>query len=163
MEAAGEELVPAVDCCLLRLVHQDELLRQTQAAGVVARLEGGGARQDPPLDVGLDPLILEGPNVPGEFGLDPLLRVLEVRLMVGISGLPLGRTDTDILHDGLVVGSHLRLIDDPLVHAPAPLHHADRVLAPAVAVRLPIVGCWGGDLGVVAGHQLAEVGHCPGR
>ena len=39
MEAAREELVPAVDCCLLRLVHQDELLRQTQAAGVVARLE----------------------------------------------------------------------------------------------------------------------------
>ena len=35
MEAAGEELVPAVDRCLLRLVHQDEFLRQTQAAGVV--------------------------------------------------------------------------------------------------------------------------------
>ena len=163
MEAAGEELVPAVDCCLLRLVHQDELLRQTQAAGVVARLEGGGARQDPPLNVGLDPLILEGPNVPGEFGLDPLLRVLEVRLMVGISGLPLGRAHTNILPHGLVVGSHLRLVDHPLVHAPAPLHHANRVLAPAVAVWLPIVGGWGGDLGVMAGHQLAEVGHCPLR
>ena len=46
MEAAGEELVPAVDRCLLRLVHQDEFLRQIQAAGVSTRLEGGAARQD---------------------------------------------------------------------------------------------------------------------
>ena len=46
MEAAGEELVPAVDRCLLRLVHQDEFLRQIQAAGVGTRLEGGAARQD---------------------------------------------------------------------------------------------------------------------
>ena len=73
MEAAGEELVPAVDRRFLRLVHQDKFLHQTQAAGVVARLEGGGARQDPPLDVGLVSLVLEGPNVSGEFGLDPLL------------------------------------------------------------------------------------------
>ena len=73
VEAAGEEFVPAVDHRLLRLVHQDEFSHQTQAAGAVARLEGGGARQDPPLDVGLDPLVLEGPNVSGEFGLDPLL------------------------------------------------------------------------------------------
>ena len=110
MEAAGEELVPAVDRCLLWLVHQDEFLRQTQAAGVVARLEGGGARQDPPLDVGLDSLVLEGPNVSGEFGLDPLLRVLEVRLVVGISGLPLGRAHTNVLHHGLVVGSQYMYI-----------------------------------------------------
>ena len=57
MEAAGEELVPAVDRCLLRLVHQDEFFHQTQAAGVVARLERIGARQDTPLYVGLDPLV----------------------------------------------------------------------------------------------------------
>ena len=84
MEAAREEFVPAVDSRLLRLVHQDKFLHQTQAAGVVARLQGGGARQDPPLNVGLDPLVLEGPDVSGEFGLDPLLRVLEVRLYVYI-------------------------------------------------------------------------------
>ena len=43
--------------------------------------------QDPPLDSDVvveDPLVLEGPDVSGEFGLDPLLRVLEVRLYVYI-------------------------------------------------------------------------------
>ena len=35
MEAAREEFVPAVDRRLLRLVHQDKFLHQTQAAGVV--------------------------------------------------------------------------------------------------------------------------------
>ena len=102
MEAAGEEFVPAVDSRLLQLVHQDEFFHQTQAAGVVARLEGGGARQDPPLDVGLDPLVLEGPDVAGDFGVNPFFRVLEVRFVVGISGLPLGRAHTNILHHGLV-------------------------------------------------------------
>ena len=70
MEAAGEEFVPAVDRRLLRLVHQDEFFHQTQAAGVVARLEGGGARQDPPLDVGLDHLVLEGPDVAKKYVLN---------------------------------------------------------------------------------------------
>ena len=91
MEAAGEELVLAADGRLLRRVHEDELFREAQAAGVVACHEGRGARQDQPLDVGLDPLVLEGPYVAGEFGFNPLLRVLEVRFVVGISGLPLGR------------------------------------------------------------------------
>jgi len=36
VEAPGEKLVPGVDGCLLRLVHQDVFFLQAQAAGVVA-------------------------------------------------------------------------------------------------------------------------------
>ena len=50
VQAPGEKLVPGVDGCLLRLVHQNVFLLQAQAAGVVACLEGGAVGQDPPLD-----------------------------------------------------------------------------------------------------------------
>ena len=41
MQAARKELVPGIDGRLLRLVHQDVFFLWTQAAGVVACLEGG--------------------------------------------------------------------------------------------------------------------------
>ena len=120
--------------------------------------------QDPPLDgdvvVG-DPLVLEGPDVSGQLGVLPLLRVLEVGLMVSVPGLPFRCTDSDILHQGLGGSSHLRLIDNLLVHAPGSLHHTDGVPPPAVAVLLPQVGGRGGDPGVVASHNLAKIGHVP--
>ena len=87
VQAPGEKLVPGVDGCLLRLVHQNVFLLQAQAAGVVACLEGGAVGQDPPLDgdvVVEDPLVLEGPDVSGQLGVLPLLRVLEVGLMVSV-------------------------------------------------------------------------------
>ena len=40
-------LVPAVGDRLAWLVHEDELLCEKQFEGAVARLDGGGARQDP--------------------------------------------------------------------------------------------------------------------
>ena len=78
VQAAREELVPGIDGGLLRLVHQDVFFLQTQAAGVVACLEGGAVGQDPPLDgdvVVEDPLVLEGPDVAGQLGVLPLLCV----------------------------------------------------------------------------------------
>ena len=166
VQAPGEKLVPGVDGRLLWLVHQDVFLLQAQAAGVVACLEGGAVGQDPPLDsdvVVQDPLVLEGPDVAGQLGVLPLLCVLEVGLMVSVPGLPFRCTDSHILHRGLGGSSHLRLIDNLLVHAPGSLHHADGVLPPAVAVLLPQVGGGGGDPGVVASHNLAEIGHGPVR
>ena len=166
MQAAREELVPGVDGRLLWLVHQDVFLLQAQAAGVVASLEGGAVGQDPPLDsdvVVQDPLVLEGPDVAGQLGVLPLLCVLEVSLVVSVPGLPFRCTDPDVLHQGLGGSSHLRLIDNLLVHAPGSLHHADGVLPPAVAVLLPQVDGGGGDPGIVASHNLAEIGHGPVR
>ena len=164
VQAAGKELVPGVDGRLLWLVHQDVFLLQAQAAGVVASLEGGAVGQDPPLDsdvVVQDPLVLEGPDVAGQLGVLPLLCVLEVGLMVSVPGLPFRCTDPDVLHQGLGGSSHLRLIDNLLVHAPGSLHHADGVLPPAVAVLLPQVDGGGGDPGIVASHNLAKIGHGP--
>ena len=164
VEAPGEKLVPGVDGCLLRLVHQDVFFLQAQAAGVVACLEGGAVGEDPPLDVDVimeDALVLEGPDVAGQLGVFPLLGVLEVGLVVPIPRLPVGRTDPDVLHGGLGGGGHLRLVHHLPVHAPGPLHHADGVPPPTVAVLLPQVGGGGGDLGVVAGHNLAKIGHGP--
>ena len=68
MQAAGKELVPAVDGGLLGLVHQDELLAQTQPARVVAGPVGLAAGEDPPLHLRLDPLVLEGPDVAAQLG-----------------------------------------------------------------------------------------------
>ena len=120
--------------------------------------------QDPPLDgdvVVEDPHVLEGPDVSGQLGVLPLLSVLEVGLMVSVPGLPFRCTDSHVLHQGLGGSSHLRLVDNLLVHAPGSLHHADGVLPPAVAVLLPQVGGRGGDPGVVASHNLAKIGHGP--
>ena len=44
--------------------------------------------QNPPLDsdvVVQDPLVLEGPNIAGQLGVLPLLRVLEVGFVVSVS------------------------------------------------------------------------------
>ena len=71
MQAARKELVPGIDGRLLRLVHQDVFFLWTQAAGVVACLEGGAVGQDPPLDsdvVKQDPHVLEGPDIAGQLG-----------------------------------------------------------------------------------------------
>ena len=164
VQAPGEKLVPGVDGCLLRLVHQNVFFLQAQAAGVVACLEGGAVGEDPPLDVDVvveDALVLEGPDVAGQLGVLPLLSVLEVSLVVSVPGLPVRCTDPDVLHQGLEGGGHLRLINHLAVHAPCPLHHADGVFAPAVAVLLPQVGGGGGYLGVVASHNFAKIGHGP--
>ena len=164
VQAPGEKLVPGVDGCLLGLVHQNIFFLQAQAAGVVACLEGGAVGEDPPLDVDVvveDALVLEGPDVAGQLGVLPLLSVLEVSLVVSVPGLPFRCTDPDVLHQGLGGSSHLRLIDNLLVHAPGSLHHADGVLPPAVAVLLPQVDGGGGDPGIVASHNLAKIGHGP--
>ena len=108
-----------------------------------------------------DPLVLEGPNIAGQLGVLPLLRVLEVGFVVSLSRLPVWCTDSHVLHQWLEGGSHLRLVDDLTVHAPGSLHHADVVFAPAVAVLLPPVDGGGGDPGVVASHNLAKIGHGP--
>ena len=84
MQASRKELVPAVDCGLLRLVHQDKLLLQAQATCVVACLEGLVPGEDPPLDLRLQPLVLEGPDVAGQPGGLPLVGVLEGGLVVSI-------------------------------------------------------------------------------
>ena len=164
MQASRKEFVPGIDGRLLGLVHQDKFFRQAQAAGVPTHPEQGAVGQDPPLDgdvVVKDPLVFEGPDVAGQLGVLPLLRVLEVSLMVSVPGLPFRCTDSDILHQGLGGSSHLRLINNLLVHTPGSLHHADGVLPPAVAVLLPQVGGRGGDPGVVASHNLAKIGHGP--
>ena len=98
--------------------------------------------EDPPLDADViveDALILEGPYIAGQFGVLPLLRVLEVSFVVSVPGLPVRRADPHVLHQGLEGGGHLRLVDYLVVHAPRPLHHADGVFAPAVAGLLPPV------------------------
>ena len=84
MQAPGEKLVLGVDGCLLRLVHQDELLTEAKTEGC---LEGGAVGEDLPLDVDVvveDPLVLEGPDVAGQLGVFSLLGVLEVGLVVPI-------------------------------------------------------------------------------
>ena len=71
MEAPGEKLVPGVDGCLLRLVHQDVFFLQAQAAGVVACLKGGAVGEDPPLDVDVvmeDAFVLKGPDIASQLG-----------------------------------------------------------------------------------------------
>ena len=160
VEATREELVAAVDRRLLGLVHQDELLAQTQPARVVAGPVGLAAGEDPPLHLRLDPLVLEGPDVAAQLGLLPLGCVPERGLVVSVPELPRGGTDAHVLHQGLPLGRHLGLVDDPGVFAPAPFHHANSVLALAVAVGvLQVDGGWGGDLSIVAGHYFAKIGH----
>ena len=88
VQAAGKELVPAVDCGLLGLVHQEVFLLKAQSAAVGAGLEGLVPGEDPPLDLRLEPLILEGPDVASQLGVLPLEGVLEGGLVVAISELP---------------------------------------------------------------------------
>ena len=101
VQAAGKELVPAVDCGLLRLVHQDELLLQAQATAIAAGLEGLVSGDDPPLDLRLQPLVLEGPDVAGQPGGLPLVGVLEGVLVVSIPELPGGGSHPHVLHHRL--------------------------------------------------------------
>ena len=108
-----------------------------------------------------DALILQGPDVAGQLGVVALVGVLEIGFVIPISRLPVRRADTDILHQGLGGRGHLCLVHHPTVHTPGPLHHADGVSASAIAVLLPQVGGGEGDLGVVAGHNLAKIGHRP--
>ena len=113
VQAAREEFIPGIDGRLLWLVHHDVFFPEAQTAGVVARLEGGAVGQDPPLDgdvVVKDPLVFEGPDVAGQLGVLPLLRVLEVGLMVSVPGLPFRCTDSHVLNQGLGGSSHLRLV-----------------------------------------------------
>ena len=117
VQAAGKELVPAVDCGLLGLVHQVEFLLEAQSAAVGAGLEGLVPGEDPPLDLGLEPLVLEGPDVPGQLGVLPLGGVLG-GLVVAISELPGGGGDAHVLHHWLPLGRHLRLVDYTTVFAP---------------------------------------------
>ena len=88
MEAAGEELVPAVDRCLLGLVHQEVLFLEAEPAAVGAGSEGLVSGEDPPFDVGLQPLVLQGPDVAGQLGALPLGGVLEGALVVPVPDLP---------------------------------------------------------------------------
>ena len=72
VQAPGEKLVPGVDGCLLRLVHQDVFFLQAQAAGVVTCLEGGAVGEDPPLDVDVvmeDAFVLKGPDIASQLGM----------------------------------------------------------------------------------------------
>ena len=90
VQAAGEKLVPRVDGGLLRLVHEVELLPQAQPAFPCAGLVGLAAGQDPPLDLGLDPLVFEGPDVASQPGGLPLGGVLKGGLVVSVAQLPGG-------------------------------------------------------------------------
>ena len=108
-----------------------------------------------------DALILQRPDVARQLGVVALVGVLEIGFVIPISRLPVRRADTDILHQGLGGRGYLCLVHHPAVHAPGPLHHADGVLSPTVAVLLLQIGGGGGDLGVVAGHNLAKIGHGP--
>ena len=159
VQASGEELVPAVDRGLLWHVHQDVLLLQAQPTAVGAGLESLVSGQDPPLDLRLQPLILQGPDVPRQLGVDPLVGVLEAGLVVPVSQLPGAGSYPDVLSGRLALGRHLRLVHDPAVLAPPPLHHTDCILPLAVAVLLlQVDGGGGGDLGVVPCHYFPKVG-----
>ena len=103
MQAAGKELVPAVDGGLLGLVHQVELLLQAKATSVGAGLERLVAGQNPPLDLGLQAFILEGPDIAGQLGGLPLGGVFEGCLVVAISELPGWGSDPNVLHDWLAL------------------------------------------------------------
>ena len=160
VEAAREELVPGVDGGLLRLVHEVELLLEAQSAGVGACLEGLVPGEDSPLDLRLESLILEGPDIAGQLGAPPLGGVLEGGFVVSIPQLPGGGSDPHVLHHWLALSSHLRLVHNTAVLAPSSLHDADCVLASAVAVLLLQVDDGGrGDLGIVAGYDFPKVGH----
>ena len=96
VQAARVELVPAVEGGQLGVVHQDELLAETEAAGVGARSEGLATGQNPPLDghplgegVGVvQLLLLERPYVAAELGAPPLVLVPEGGGVVPVSLLP---------------------------------------------------------------------------
>ena len=163
VEAAREELVPRVEAGQLGVVHEDVLFPEAEAAGFCARFEGLAAGQDPPLDVVVEALLLELPDVPAELGVFSLLLVGEGEGVVPVPLLPGGGRDAHVLLLGLAQGRHLGLVDRALVQAPAPLHDAACLLfPPAVAVLLlQVDGGGGGDLGVVAGYQLAKARECP--
>ena len=71
-------------------MHYVELLRYTEPAGFRAGLVGACPCQELPLDPGLEPLVLQAPDIPGQPGVLPLAGVLEVSLVVGKPGLPGG-------------------------------------------------------------------------
>ena len=64
-----------------------KLLHYTQSAGLRARSVGAGPPQELPLDLGLQSLVLEAPDIPRQPGVLPLPRMLEVSLVVAQPGL----------------------------------------------------------------------------
>ena len=113
MKAARVELVPAVEAGELWVVHQDVFLSEAEPAGVCAGSEGLAAGQDPPLDLVVQPLLLELPDVSAELGVPSLFLVLEGGSVVSVPLLPSWGRNAHILLDGLALGGHLRLVHSP--------------------------------------------------
>ena len=63
---------------------------QAQPAGLDAGLEGGGPRQELPLDGGVQPLVLQLPDVASQSGPNPLVAVPEVVRVVVVPQLVFG-------------------------------------------------------------------------
>ena len=104
VQATGKEFISAVDVGLLGLVHQVELLLQAEATSVGAGLERLVPGEDSPLDLRLQPLVLEGPDIAGQLGGLPLGGVLEGGFVVAISELlGWGSSDPNVLHQRFVL------------------------------------------------------------
>ena len=89
-----------------------ELFTCAQSTGLRARLEDGGGCQELPLDPGLQPRVLQAPDVPCESGVVPLAGVFEIRLVVAQPALERGVAHAHVPLRPLADGHDVRLVND---------------------------------------------------
>ena len=135
VETRAEELRPFVQGGQVALGVQDVVFfGDTEATCFGAWLVDTGPPQKLPLNHGLQPLVLEGPHVPGQPGVLPLGRMLEVRLVVAQSGLEGGVAHAHVPLLSPADGRDISLVHNIVIFTSCPVHWAVVDPSPAITV-----------------------------
>ena len=139
-----------------------KLLHYTQSAGLRARSVGAGPPQELPLDLGLQSLVLEAPDIPRQPGVLPLPRMLEVSLVVAKPRLEGGGAHAHVPFPPLANSRDPSLVDHVVVFASRTVHWATFHPSSAVAVGVvrPLVGeVVSHHLGIVSRNYSSQIWH----
>ena len=99
-------------------MHDEKLLGQAEPASLGACLVGVRPGQELPLDVVVEALVLQAPNVACQPGSDPFVGMPEVVSVVVVPELPGGGGHANVPLLGLASGEDVGLVDDLVVFTP---------------------------------------------
>ena len=117
-------------------MHDEKLLGQAEPASLGACLVGVRPGQELPLDVVVEALVLQAPNVACQPGSDPFAGVPEVVSVVVVPELPGGGGHANVPLLGLASGEDVGLVDDMVVFTPGSIHWT--LLSPPTTVAVGI-------------------------